>query len=170
MNHNIIILEGPDGSGKSTLAKRTNKHSTYIHGGAVRDTLQEQIECAIDQLKAAAVLSKWETVIIDRSVLSIFAYERALGNTNELDKHSDLLNEALNLMNQCNVIICLPEKTKWLKVFKDERESKGELYTGEEFMSCVYDEYEKILKENPAYIKYSYTEKNPLNLTIDNIK
>ena len=156
MNHTITILEGPDGSGKSTLAKRQDKHSSYIHGGSKRDTVSEQIDCAVAQLRAAAQLAKWEPVTIDRSVLSIIAYECALGNYEELKENEAKLKSAVREMNKYRVIICLPTKAKWLEVFKREKTVKGEFYTSEEFMGCVYDEFKKLLDANPEYERYNY--------------
>lgn len=156
MNHNIIILEGPDGGGKSTLAKTFSKHASYIHGGSKRDTVKEQIECAAAQLRLAVQLAKWEDVIIDRSALSIIAYESALGNYGELEANAMQLKALVREMNKHRVIICLPTKDKWMEVFKREKTAKEEFYTGEVFMGCVYDEFRKLLDMNSKYERFNY--------------
>lgn len=157
----LTILDGPDGSGKSTLIQRRlkeNPHLNIISGGAARETQYETFKCLLEQLDCAYALRKWEDVILDRSLFSFMAYERALGTEfSEQDEitFDAVINQMLAL--DAEVIICIPNYDKWVEVIKREKQDNDNpLYNSVEFQSVVRDEYLKIAKKYNLTILETY--------------
>ena len=157
----VFIIDGPDGTGKTTLANKLSEiydipiyHLTYYND---REKFQNQFNMATNKIQQW-IRGESKGFILDRYILSEYAYQRAYRPDIPLLEHADLMFELLEhraATGEIDVIISLPyDKDKWFDFFMNLTKNRDEMYNDEK-MLVVYEEYLKIWKKL-RYNKHVY--------------
>lgn len=168
MKKKCFIIDGPDCSGKTTLSKKLSDlynipiyHLTYYKDP---DKHAAQFEKATEMILDWIRNGHQEGFILDRYILSEFAYRNVYRPEMPLVKNAELFMEILEhraALGEIDVIIALPEnKEKWFEAFKNIEHVREEMYSSEK-ISLVYDEYLKFWKKlryNKNVIRYDMFE------------
>lgn len=174
MKKKCIIIDGPDCTGKTTLCQKLSDmynipiyHLTYY---------EDPERHAAQFNQATEMMLDWirngheDGFILDRYILSEFAYRNVYRPEMPLVKDADLMMEILEhraALGEIEVIITLPEdKERWFKAFQKAEQEREEMYTSEK-ISQVYDEYLKLWKKlryNKNVLRYDMFE----NMSGDN--
>ena len=174
MKKKCIIIDGPDCTGKTTLCQKLSDmynipiyHLTYYDNPERHySQFKEATEMMLDWIRNGHEGG----FILDRYILSEFAYRNVYRPELPLVKDADLMMEILEhraALGEIEVIITLPEdKERWFEAFKKAEQEREEMYTSEK-ISQVYDEYLKLLKKlryNKNVLRYDMFE----NMSGDN--
>lgn len=157
----VFILDGPDGTGKSTLASKLSEiynipiyHLTYYKD---REKFQKQFETATNMIKEF-ILGERDGFILDRYILSEFAYQKAYRPDTPLIDGAEEMLELLEhraATGEIEVIVCLPNsRSEWFGFFDSLTNSREEMYSGPKMLD-VYEEYLKLWKKM-RYNKHVY--------------
>lgn len=174
MKKKCIIIDGPDCTGKTTLCQKLSDiynipiyHLTYYDNPEQHySQFKEATEMMLDWIRNGHEGG----FILDRYILSEFAYHNVYRPELPLVKDADLMMEILEhraALGEIEVIITLPEdKERWFEAFKKAEQEREEMYTSEK-ISQVYDEYLKLWKKlryNKNVLRYDMFE----NMSGDN--
>jgi thymidylate kinase len=168
MKKKCIIVDGPDCTGKTTLCE---KLSDMYNIPIYHLTYYEDPERHYSQFKQATeMMLDWIRngheggFILDRYILSEYAYRNVYRPEVPLVKDADLMMEILEhraALGEIEVIITLPEdKERWFEAFKKAEQEREEMYTSEK-ISKVYDEYLNLWKKlryNKNVLRYDMFE------------
>lgn len=135
----IILLEGPDGSGKTYLSNKiVEKYkASYIHSSRPKD--KDDIHYPSIYTWTAAELIKKSNcdVILDRHFLSQIIYQEVF----EKGKSSENFSSPCFMNGFDKIVICLPEKEKYLEKFNSLKNEREELYDN---MNEIYEAYKNL--------------------------